>query len=153
MLFYLPGSFLGAIFSDIIGPKYCIVVGTTIQAVIGLLLGIFYEKLTHNIAAFVAVYGLFLTFGEFGLGDNIGLMAAKSSATCVRGRFYGMAAAMGKIGAFIGTFVFPLVISISFTFLFTNQLNRLYERLEARIPFEEKQVHATSHVDLPLLPL
>lgn len=149
MLFYLPGSFLGAIFSDIIGPKYCIVVGTSIQAVIGLLLGIFYEKLTHNIAAFVTVYGLFLTFGEFGLGDNIGLMAAKSSATCVRGRFYGMAAAMGKIGAFIGTFVFPLVISISFTF----SVSRLYEHLEARIPFEEKQVHATSHVGLPLLPL
>jgi len=115
MLFYLPGSLLGAIFSDIIGPKYCIVVGTTIQAVIGLLLGLFYEKLTQNIGAFVAVYGLFLTFGEFGLGDNIGLLAAKSSATCVRGRFYGIAAAMGKTGAFIGTFVFPLV-EFSFTF-------------------------------------
>jgi len=114
MLFYLPGSFLGAICSDIIGPKYCIVVGTTIQAIIGLLLGLFYEKLTHNIAAFVAVYGLFLTFGEFGLGDNIGLMAAKSSATCVRGRFYGIAAAMGKTGAFIGTYVFPLVVAFTF---------------------------------------
>jgi len=109
MLFYLPGSFLGAIFSDIIGPKYCIVVGTTLQAVIGLLLGLFYRQLSENVGAFVAVYGLFLTFGEFGLGDNIGLMAAKSSATCVRGRFYGIAAAMGKTGAFIGTFVFPLV--------------------------------------------
>jgi sugar phosphate permease len=109
MLFYIPGSFLGALFSDIIGPKYCIVVGTMIQAVIGLLLGIFYKKLSENICAFVAVYGLFLTFGEFGLGDNIGLLAAKSSATCVRGRFYGIAAAMGKTGAFIGTYVFPLV--------------------------------------------
>ena len=109
MLFYLPGSFLGAVFSDKIGPKYCIIIGTSIQAAIGLLLGLFYEKLSQNIAAFVVVYGLFLTFGEFGLGDNLGLIAAKSSATCVRGRFYGIAAATGKTGAFVGTYIFPMV--------------------------------------------
>jgi MFS family permease len=112
MLFYLPGSFLGAVFSDIIGPKWCIVIGTAVQAAIGLFLGLFYRQLSQNIGAFVTVYGLFLMFGEFGLGDNIGLMAAKSSATCVRGRFYGIAAAIGKTGAFIGTYVFPLVIFI-----------------------------------------
>jgi sugar phosphate permease len=100
---------MGAYFSDKIGPKYCIVIGTSIQAVIGLLLGLFYRQLSQNVGAFVVVYGLFLTFGEFGLGDNIGLMAAKSSATCVRGRFYGIAAATGKTGAFVGTYVFPLV--------------------------------------------
>ena|ERR1700733_8229183 len=114
MLFYLPGSFLGAVFSDIIGPKWCIVIGTSIQAAIGLLLGLFYRQLSQNIGAFVTVYGLFLMFGEFGLGDNIGLMAAKSSATCVRGRFYGIAAATGKTGAFIGTYVFPVVQSLAF---------------------------------------
>jgi len=112
ILFYLPGAFLGALLSDVIGPKYCIVIGTSIQAIIGLLLGIFYKRLSENIAAFIVVYGLFLTFGEFGLGDNIGLFAAKSCATCVRGRFYGIAAATGKTGAFVGTFVFPMVISI-----------------------------------------
>ena len=109
MLFYLPGSFLGTLFSDIIGPKYCIVLGTMIQAAIGLLSSIFYKKLSENIGAFVIVSGLFLTFGEFGLSNNIGLLAAKSSATCVRGRFSGIAAAMGKTGAFIGAYVFPLV--------------------------------------------
>jgi sugar phosphate permease len=109
MLFYLPGSLLGAFASDLIGPKYCIVIGTICQATIGLLLGIFYKQLSEKIGLFVVVYGLFLTFGEFGLGDNIGLLAAKSSATCVRGRFYGIAAATGKTGAFIGTYVFPKV--------------------------------------------
>jgi len=109
MLFYLPGSFLGAVFSDILGPKYCIVIGTLLQATIGFLLGFFYRQLSQNVAAFIVVYGLFLTFGEFGLGDNIGLLAAKSSATCVRGRFYGIAAATGKTGAFIGTYIFPMV--------------------------------------------
>jgi hypothetical protein len=56
--------------------------------------------------------GLFLTFGEFGPGDNIGLMSAKLSATCVRGQFYGIAAAVGKIGAFAGSYAFSSVFLI-----------------------------------------
>jgi len=50
--------------------------------------------------------GLFLSFGEFGPGDNIGLIAAKVPATAIRGEFYGIAAAMGKIGAFAGAYAF-----------------------------------------------
>jgi len=110
LMFYLPGAAAGAYFSDIIGPKWCIVIGTSLQAFIGLMLGIFYRQLTENVGWFIFVYGMFLACGEFGLGDNLGLTAAKSSATCVRGRFYGLAAAMGKVGAFTGTYVFPLII-------------------------------------------
>jgi len=33
-------------------------------------------------------------------------MAAKASATCIRGEFYGIAAAVGKIGAFAGAYAF-----------------------------------------------
>lgn len=47
--------------------------------------------------------------GEFGPGDNIGLIAAKSSATSVRGQYYGIAAAIGKVGAFVGTYILPVV--------------------------------------------
>jgi hypothetical protein len=61
--------------------------------------------------------GLFLSFGEFGPGDNIGLMSAKLSATAIRGQFYGIAAAVGKIGAFTGAYAFedvpPLPLHIS----------------------------------------
>ena len=66
-----------------------------------------YDKLSKHIAAFAVVYGIFLSLGEMGPGNNIGLLAAKTSATGVRGRYYGIAAAVGKIGAFIGTYVFP----------------------------------------------
>lgn len=52
---------------------------------------------------------IFSALGEFGPGDNIGLCAAKSSATAIRGQYYGIAAAMGKIGAFVGTYVIPIV--------------------------------------------
>ena len=52
---------------------------------------------------------IFLALGEFGPGDNIGLCAAKTSATAIRGQYYSYAAAIGKIGAFVGTYVLPIV--------------------------------------------
>jgi nitrate/nitrite transporter NarK len=54
---------------------------------------------------------IFLALGEVGPGDNIGLIASKTCATAVRGQYYGIAAATGKIGAFVGTYVFPYIIA------------------------------------------
>jgi len=36
-------------------------------------------------------------------------VASKTSATAIRGQYYGIAAAMGKIGAFIGTYLFTII--------------------------------------------
>lgn len=44
-----------------------------------------------------------LTFVCVGPGNCIGLLASKSSPTAIRGQFYGIAAAIGKLGAFVGT--------------------------------------------------
>lgn len=44
-----------------------------------------------------------------GPGDNIGLVASKTSATAIRGQYYGIAAALGKVGAFVGSYVFPII--------------------------------------------
>lgn len=52
---------------------------------------------------------IFVSLGELGPGNNIGLCAAKSSATAIRGQYYGIAAAAGKTGAFVGTYVTPIV--------------------------------------------
>ena len=62
-----------------------------------------YVQLTNHIAAFAVVYGIFLSFGELGPGNCLGLLAAKTGPTAVRGKFYGLAAAWGKVGAFVGT--------------------------------------------------
>ena len=62
-----------------------------------------YVQLTKHVAAFAVVYGIFLSFGEFGPGNCLGLLAAKTGPTAVRGQFYGLAAAIGKVGAFVGT--------------------------------------------------
>lgn len=69
-----------------------------------------YEHLLGSVGGFVVIYGIFQSLGEFGAGNNIGLLASKTCATGVRGRYYGIAAAIGKIGAFVGTYVFPVII-------------------------------------------
>ena len=108
-LFYIPGTIIGAWVSDWLGPKYTLIIGVTIQSVVGYIMAGVYAHISKNIAAFAVVYGIFLSLGELGPGNNIGLLAAKTCATGVRGRYYGIAAAVGKIGAFVGTYVFPRI--------------------------------------------
>jgi MFS family permease len=109
-LFYLPGAFLGAISADYFGPRITLAVGVILQSMIGYIMAGTFESLQKHVAGFVVAYGIFMTLGEFGPGDNIGLLASKTSCTPVRGQYYGMAAAIGKVGAFTGTYVFtPLV--------------------------------------------
>ena len=55
------------------------------------------------------IHSIFLSLGEAGPGDNIGLVASKTSATAIRGQYYSIAAACGKIGAFVGTYLFPII--------------------------------------------
>jgi MFS family permease len=110
-LFYIPGTMLGAPVSDWLGPRYALALGVTLQAIVGFIMAGLYGTLAQpqNVAAFAVVYGLFLSLGELGPGNNIGLIAAKTCATGVRGKYYGVASSVGKIGAFIGTWVFPYI--------------------------------------------
>ncbi|KAJ3003994.1 hypothetical protein HKX48_001470 [Thoreauomyces humboldtii] len=107
-LFYIPGSMLGAPLSDKIGARWALIIGVVAQAVVGFIMAGLYDTLSQsrNIAAFVVVFGIFLALGEVGPGNNIGLIASKTCATGVRGRYYGIAAAVGKVGAFVGTYIF-----------------------------------------------
>ncbi|KAK5457265.1 glycerophosphoinositol permease [Exophiala xenobiotica] len=111
-LFYCPGAVAGAFLSDLIGAKYCLVLGVWLQGIVGFIMTALYGHLDHpgQVGGFVVIYGIFLALGEVGPGDNIGLLASKTSATSVRGMYYGVAAACGKIGAFVGNYVFPDII-------------------------------------------
>jgi MFS family permease len=113
-LFYIPGAFCGAFLSDMIGPKWCLITGLVLQACLGFIMAGCYKFLAtaHYVAAFTVVYGLFLTFGELGPGNNIGLLASKTSATAIRGQYYGFAAAVGKVGP---------TLSIPFFFLLSRE--------------------------------
>ena len=109
--FYLPGAIGGAFLSDMIGPRLALTFGVLAQGILGFIMtGVYPQLATHqHVAGFVVIYGIFLSLGEAGPGDNIGLVASKTSATCVRGQYYAIAAAFGKVGAFVGTYVFPII--------------------------------------------
>jgi MFS family permease len=112
-LFYIPGTMLGAPVSDWIGPRYALALGVSLQGIVGFIMAGCYTRLAQPsmVGAFAVVYGIFQSLGELGPGNNIGLLAAKTCATGVRGQYYGIAAAVGKIGAFVGTWVFPYIIA------------------------------------------
>ncbi|CDO75797.1 hypothetical protein BN946_scf184934.g12 [Trametes cinnabarina] len=109
-LFYIPGTLGGAFVVDYLGPKYTMITGLILQAIIGFIMSGLYTQLTNHIAAFAVVYGIFLSFGELGPGNCLGMLAAKSGPTAVRGQFYGIAAAVGKIGAFGGTWAWQRIV-------------------------------------------
>jgi MFS family permease len=110
-LFYIPGAMLGSVVSDWVGPRYALAGGVTAQGIVGFIMAGLYKTLAKpsHVGGFAVVYGIFLSLGELGPGDNIGLLASKTCATGVRGQYYAIAAAFGKIGAFVGTYVFPYI--------------------------------------------
>lgn len=127
-VFYLPGAIGGAFLSDWIGPRRALAIGVCLQGLVGFLMAGLYSHLNTpaHVGGFVVVYGymeppifttlppltmcsIFLSLGEAGPGDNIGLVASKTCSTAIRGQYYAIAAAMGKIGAFVGTYIFPII--------------------------------------------
>lgn len=87
-LFYIPGTMLGAPASDWLGPRYALAIGVFLQAIVGFIMAGDYFNLSQPgmVGGFVVVYGVFLALGEFGPGNNIGLLAAKTCATGIRGK-------------------------------------------------------------------
>ncbi|KAG5725573.1 putative metabolite transport protein, partial [Termitomyces sp. T112] len=110
-LFYCPGAVIGSLVVDHIGPKWTLIIGFLLQALVGFLMSALYVPLTNHIAAFSTLYGLFHTFAEFGAGLCTFILAAKACPTAIRGQYFGVAAAFGKLGAFIGIWIFPPIVT------------------------------------------
>ncbi|SMN18587.1 similar to Kazachstania naganishii KNAG_0E01100 hypothetical protein [Maudiozyma saulgeensis] len=109
-LFKLPGSYLGAYSSDYFGARFSMTIGLLLHAALGFGIGGGLKHLTKHIGGFVVIYGVFSSLDGFSAGDNIGYIAASINATPVRGTLYGVAAMVGKIGAFVGSYIFPSLI-------------------------------------------
>jgi len=109
-LLYLPGTIGGAFCIDYLGPKNTQIIGLLLQGVVGFIMSGAYRQLAKSPAAFTIVYGIFMTLGEFSTGNCTFLLAGKSGPTAVRAQCYGIAAAAGKLGAFVGIWAFPPMI-------------------------------------------
>ncbi|TXT09303.1 uncharacterized protein COLE_03237 [Cutaneotrichosporon oleaginosum] len=108
--FYVPGTIAGSFLADWIGPKYCLITGLVLQAVFGFALSGAYDRFFPTASGAALTLTLVLAFGEVGPGNNLGLLASKAiGPTAARGQLYGIAAAIGKVGAFIGSYTFPQI--------------------------------------------
>ncbi|KAJ3987519.1 MFS Git1p-like glycerophosphoinositol permease [Lentinula detonsa] len=102
----LPGIFIGAWLCNVIGRKNTLMLGFSGYLVFGLIIGCAYDKITKIVPLFVVFYGLMQSSGNMGPGDMMGLVSVESYPTAVRGTCYGISAALGKVGAAVGTQAF-----------------------------------------------
>lgn len=102
-----PGYFVAAVMMDRLGRKFIQVLGFLVMAAaffaIALVPGI--EKM---VVPFLLIYGLSYFFTEFGPNATTFVYPAEVFPAGTRTTGHGIAAAMGKIGGFIGVFTFPL---------------------------------------------
>ncbi|KAG0163967.1 hypothetical protein DFQ28_011009 [Apophysomyces sp. BC1034] len=105
--FNLPGAVAGAFSVDWIGRRKTLAIGLLLQGIVGMIIGGTYYQLSANcFPMFIILYGIFLALGEYGPGDCMGLNAMELFPTAIRGTGYGIAAAIGKVGATVGTLAF-----------------------------------------------
>ncbi|KAF8885502.1 major facilitator superfamily domain-containing protein [Infundibulicybe gibba] len=109
--FALPGAILGGFLIDIIGRRRTFALGFALVAVFAFIIGGAMVPLRATFPAFVVLYGLFQTFLAMGPGNCTFLVSTESFPTPLRGHFLGLSAAMGKVGAAIGTQVFPTIVA------------------------------------------
>lgn len=101
---------------DRIGRKQTMTLGFFCWAILGFILGGALGPIQSIFPLFIVLYGIFNSFGEMGPGVATFLCGAESFPTPLRGHFLGLAAAVGKAGAAIGTQVFtPIQDSFSDT--------------------------------------
>ena len=109
----LPGVFLGAYLCNRLGRKRTMMLGFAGYLVFGLIIGCAYDQITKIVPLFVVFYGLMQSSGNLGPGDMLGLISSESYATSVRGTCYGISAALGKVGAAVGTQAFtPIQLNL-----------------------------------------
>jgi MFS family permease len=105
-VFAAPGYAVAALTMDKLGRKTIQVMGFSVMALTFGLLAIIpnVEKLTYP---FLLIYGLSYFFTEFGPNSTTFVYPSEIFPVRVRTTGHGLAAAMGKVGGFVGVFTFP----------------------------------------------
>jgi len=106
----LPGYILAAFTIDRLGRKRIQWVGFGVMALAYGSLAVF-PTLSTITLPFLLIYGLSYFFTEFGPNVTTFVYPAEIFPVMVRTTAHGIAAALGKVGAFIGAFAFPYLLS------------------------------------------
>jgi MFS family permease len=111
-VFALPGYALAIRLLDRTGRKTIQCLGFATMAVAFLLIGLF-PGATTTVAPFVILFGMSYFFTEFGPNTTTFVYPAEIFPVNVRTTGAGISAATGKLGAFAGAFLFPVMLASS----------------------------------------
>jgi len=106
----LPGYIIAALTIDRLGRKWIQWFGFGMMALAYALIAVAPALSTMTIP-FLLVYGVSYFFTEFGPNVTTFVYPAEVFPVMVRTTAHGIAAALGKVGAFIGAFIFPYLLT------------------------------------------
>ncbi len=106
VVFAVPGYLLAVARMDRIGHRRLQLIGFAVMALAFVALGLI-PPLTEMVGPFIAVFGLSYFFIEFGPNTMTFVLPSEVFPTDVRTTGHGIAAGIGKLGAFIGVFLVP----------------------------------------------
>ena len=109
-VFALPGYVVAILLLDKVGRKSIQALGFAVMALMFLLIGLI-PAVTTTLAPFLILYGISYFFTEFGPNMTTFIYPAELFPTEVRTTSHGISAGAGKIGAFIGAFLFPGILA------------------------------------------
>ena len=110
VVFALPGYWLAVRLLDRLGRRWIQVQGFALMAVAFLLMGLIPGVLSATVP-FVALFGMSYLFTEFGPNVTTFVYPAEIFPVRVRASADGLSAAAGKLGAFAGAFLFPVLLA------------------------------------------
>ena len=109
-VFAVPGYIVAIMLLDRIGRRTIQLMGFAVMAVMFLLIGLI-PGISTTLAPFLILYGISYFFTEFGPNMTTFIYPAELFPTEVRTTGHGISAGAGKLGAFIGAFLFPDILA------------------------------------------
>jgi MFS transporter, PHS family, inorganic phosphate transporter len=108
----LPGYFVALATIDKLGRKNIQVMGFIATAIVFLFMAIFLDPLEKKFSGlFIFLYGLTFFFANFGPNMSTFVIPSEAFPTRAKATCHGISAASGKVGAAIGSSVFPILLA------------------------------------------
>jgi MFS transporter, PHS family, inorganic phosphate transporter len=111
-IFALPGYFVAIALMDRTGRRAIQILGFVMMALAFLAIGLI-PGVTKAVVPFVLLYGVSYFFTEFGPNTTTFVYPAEIFPVEVRTTGHGISAGAGKVGAFIGAYLFPVFLASS----------------------------------------
>ncbi len=110
VVFAVPGYIVAILLIDRVGRRSIQLGGFAVMALMFLLIGLV-PGISTTLVPFLLLYGISYFFTEFGPNMTTFIYPAELFPTEVRTTGHGISAGAGKLGAFIGAFLFPTILA------------------------------------------